>query len=303
MVAAIAYVVWRAIRGDILGIYFLAAGLLMELELVQQYRSGAASIGGSGGLFTAKGGTPVVTGATQALILILLLSFVWLSWPEGRPGRSTSENGYLTVLLSLLAYVVAVLLVSAWVTKTAPAYGPTKLEFVLSFVWVSFAVTEFVSRLDVGRRLLRVAVIAVLAVVAASTAQEGPIYEATASHWPVAVPKPAWFDTVEREVDHGRRVLCLPVDEPAPGIAEIATYDCSRFASSVQGKDDSVALNWRFVLLGRLPVSDAIADVTRAKDKPWIIVVTGTKAALDTPNAWWAPIVRLRGLTFVPESG
>jgi hypothetical protein len=29
MVAAIVYVVWRAIRGDILGIYFLAAGLLM----------------------------------------------------------------------------------------------------------------------------------------------------------------------------------------------------------------------------------------------------------------------------------
>ena len=284
-------------------VVLLAAACVLELELLQQYRIAAASIGGGDGLLSASGGTPVVTAETEALIVFLLLSFTWLSSSEVRPRRSAAESGYVTVLGCLLGYFVAVLLAGAWVTKAAPAYGPTKLEFVLSFVWVSLALIEFVSRLDVGRRLLRLTAYTVLAVVVAGSVQEGPIYEATASHWPVpAAVKPAWYDTVQREIGSGRRVLCLSTDE-SRGAYQIDAYDCSRFVASLQGKEDHVALNWRFVLLGRRPVSDAIADIKHGKDKPWTVIVTGPMAGLHIPTAWWAPIVRLPGLKFVPQSG
>jgi hypothetical protein len=163
---------------------------------------------------------------------------------RGSARRSTTENGYVNVLGWLLGYFVVVLLTGAWVTKAAPAYGPTKLEFARSFVWVSLAVVEFVSKLDVGRRLFRLTVFTVLAVVTASSVQGGPIYEATASHWPVAAVKPAWYDTVEREIDSGRRVLCLSTDE-SRGVYQIDAYNRSRFIASLQGKEDDVALNWR----------------------------------------------------------
>ncbi len=283
-------------------VVLLAAASLLEFELVQQYRTAAASIGGGDGLLSATGGTPVVTAETEALIVFLLLSFTWLSPSEVRPRRAVTESGYATILNWLLAYFVAVLLAGAWVTKAAPAYGPTKLEFVLSFAWVSLAVIEFVSKLDVGRRLLRLTVYTVIAVIAASSVQEGPIYEAMASHWPVpAAIKPAWYDTVEREIDSGRRVLCLSTDE-SRGLYQIAAYDCSRFIASLQGKEDEVALNWRFVLIKRRPISDAIADIKHGSDKPWTVILTGPASGLRIPTAWWAPIVRLPGLKFVPES-
>jgi hypothetical protein len=112
-----------------------------------------------------------------------------------------------------------------------------------------------------------------------------------------------WFDTVEREVSLGRRVLCLQVYQAAPDPNDLDPYDCSRFASSAQGKDDSAALTWRFVQLGRQPVSDAVSEVENAKDKPWLIVVIGPMEQLHNPKAWWAPIVKLPGLKFVPVSG
>ena len=131
-------------------VVLLALAGVLELELWQQYRTAAGSIGGGDGLLRASGGTPVVTGGTEALILVLFLSLTWLSSSEARPRRSAPESGYLTVLGWLLVYVVAVFLAGAWVTKTAPAYGPTKLEYVLSFVWVALAAIELVSKLDSG---------------------------------------------------------------------------------------------------------------------------------------------------------
>jgi len=297
---------WRTIPAA--AVLCLAA-IVMELELLQQYRDVVPNIG-STNLFVSTGGTPAVTGATQALILVLLFVIVWFSSSRTHLNSSASESGFVTSLSWLVGYVVVVLLANAWLIGTAPGYGSTKLQFVLAGVWVPLAVIEVVSRLDIGRRLLNSAMIIVLAVLWASTIQVGPIYDAATRHWPTASAKTVWFDTVVREADLGSRVLCLPVLNQAPPdpntldpLSSLDPYNCSRFASSLQGKDDSTAFTWRFVLLGRGPVSASVSAVKNAKDKPWRIVVIGPMDQLHKPKAWWAPIASLPGLKFVPASG
>jgi hypothetical protein len=284
--------------------------IVMELELLQQYRDVVGPIGGETPLFAAAGGTPGVTGSTQALILVLLFMIAWFSSSRTRLNSSASERGFITSLSWLVGYVVFVLLANASKTGVAPGYGSTKLQFVLAGVWVPLAVIEVVSRLATGRRQLKPAAIIVLAVLWASTVQGGPIYDAATRHWPTATAKTVWFDTVVREVDLGGRVLCLQVltvAAPDPNALDPLTaldpYNCSRFASSAQGKDDGAASTWRNVQLGRLPVSDAVSEVEKAKDKPWRIVVIGQMAELNNPKGWWAPIVRLPGLEFVSAPG
>ena len=279
------------------------AAIVMELELLQQYRNVVGPIGGGITLFTAGGATPAVTGATQALILAFLFVFVWLSSSRTRLNSSASESGFATSLSWLVGYVVVVLLADAWKTGAGAGYGPTKLQFVLAGVWIPLAVIEVVARLEFGRRLFAPVMILVLAALWTSTVQGGPIYDAEMRHWPTASAKTVWFDTVEREVSLGPRVLCLQINAAAPDPNNLDPYDCSRFASSVQGKDDSAALTWRFVQLGRLPVSDAVSAVKNAKDKPWLIVVIGPMDQLHNPKTWWAPIAKLPGLEFVPASG
>jgi hypothetical protein len=281
----------------------LLTAAAMELELLQQYRDVVDPIGGQHTLFVAGGATPSVSGATQALILVLLFALVWLSSSKERLRGLSSERGFLTPLAWLVAYVVAVLVVSAWQTGIAAGYGPTKLQFVVAGVWVPLATVEIVSRLDFGRSQLSMVAIIVVAVLWVGAIENGPVYYAAASHWPTPAAKTAWYDTVEREVAHGNRVLCLPVGALAPDPNALDVWDCSRFASSVQSKDDSVANIWRSVALGRLPVSDAVSAVRNAKDKPWLIVVIGPIDQLHNPKAWWAPIVKLPGLKFVPVSG
>jgi hypothetical protein len=281
----------------------LVAALAMELELLQQYRNVVDPVGGKNALLTAGGATPSVTAATEALMLLLLFAIVWLSSSETRLHDPASERGFTTSLVWLLAYVVAVLLVAARSTGIAPGYGPTKLQFMVAAVWVPLALIEVVSRLEIGRQYLRMVAVLVVSVLWASTIQGGPIYDATTRHWPNAAPKTVWYDTVERQVSYGARVLCLPVGGAAPDPNSLDQYDCSRFASSVQGKDDKAALTWRFVTLGRLPVSDAVVAVKSAKDKPWRIVVIGPMEQLHNSKGWWAPIAKLPGLEFVPVSG
>lgn len=295
-----------AIRGSRRSIPIAAILLLvaiaMELALLQQYRNVVGSIGGRSTLFAAGGATPAVTEATQALILLFLFTIVWLPSSRVPVSGSASRKGFTTPLLWLVGYVVAVLLANAWSTGTAAAYGPTKLQFILAVVFVPLALIEVVSRLEIGRRQLKPAVILVLTVLAASTVQGGLIYDAATHHWPTAASKTLWLDAVVRRVDLGRRVLCLQVNQVKPNPNTLDSYTCSRFASSVQGKDDHAALTWRFVEIGRLPVSDAISEVKKAKDKPWLIVTIGPFDQLHNPYTWWAPIVRLPGLKFVPAS-
>jgi hypothetical protein len=281
----------------------ILAAIAMELELLQQYRGVVDPIGGQSTLLVAAGATPMVTVATQALMLVFLFAIVWLTSSRVRLHGFASERSLVTSLVWLLVYVVVVLLATARQTGIAPGYGPKKLEFVLAAVWVPLAVIEVVSRLEIGRRQFNMVAIIVVAVLWSSTIQSGPIYDATTRHWPTASAKTVWFDTVEREVSHGRRVLCLPVNTVAPDPDLLDPYDCSRFASSVQGKDDSAALTWRFVTLGRRPISAAVSAVKNANDKPWLIVVIGPIDQLRNPYGWWAPIVKLPGLKFVPVSG
>ena len=281
----------------------LLAAAVMGLELLQQYRDVVDPIGGQHTLFVAGGATPGVSAAMQALMLVLLLAIVWQSSTGTRPRSSSSEPGYLTPLTWLVAYLAVVLLSAARQTGIAAGYGPTKLQYVIAAIWVALALAEVASRLQFSRSQLGPIAVVVVAVLWASTIQNGLVYDAMTRHWPTAGAKTIWFDTVEREVSHGGRVLCLPVSTLAPDPNSLDPWDCSRFASSVQGKDDGVANTWRSVTLGRLPVSDAVAAVKAATDKPWTIVVMGPIDQLHNPKGWWAPLAVLPGLRFVPVSG
>ena len=288
----------RDSRRMILAALFCLSAVVMGLELLQQYRNVADPIGGGTTLLTLAGGTPAITTAMQALVLVLLFALVWLSSSKARPTGSAPERGFATPLAWLVGYITLVLVATAWLTNAAPGYGPLKMQFVLVAVGVPLAVIEIFSRLEIGRQQLNLAAIVGLAVLWSSTVKNGPIYDAATRHWPQATAKPVWLDTVQREVKLGGRVLCLSTEYPSKN-----SYLCNRFVSSAQGLDDSTAATWRGVSLGLQPISDSVSEVGNAKDKPWRIVVIGQTVTLHDPQAWWAPIVTLPGLKFVPASG
>ena len=287
-------------RTTLVAAALLLAAILMEQELLQQFRSVVSDpnpIGGVNTLLVASGSFPGVTDAMQALMLVLLLAIAW-SFSRTRPDSRLPQRSFLTSLLWIVGYVMVVLLMTARTTGTAPGYGPTKLQYLLAAVWISLAVIEVVSRLEGGRRQVGVVAVIVLAVLWVGTVQTGPVYDAATRHWPYAHPTPVWLGAVQREVASGDRVLCLSSDLPS-----MDAYLCDRYVSSLQGKDDGPALTWRFVALARTPVSDAVSEAKKAKDKPWRIVVIGQAAQLRDRKAWWAPIVKVPGLIFVPVSG
>jgi len=269
------------------------AALVMVLELWQQYRYAAG--GGLTALFEAGGATPAVTEATLALILLLLFAIVGLASSRT---HFASRSGFLTPLAWLVGYVLVVLLLTARATGAAPGYGPTKLQFVLAGVFVPLALIEVVSRLEIGRRQLNVIAIIAVVVLWAGTVQSGPIYDAITRHWPNASAKPVWLDTVQREAKLGRRVLCLSAIHPS-----LDSYLCNRFVLSLQAKYDGPSSVWLGVSLDHLPVSDVVSQVKGATGKPWRIVVIDQIEQIDNPKVWWAPIVKLPGLEFVPVSG
>jgi len=103
---------------------------------------------------------------------------------------------------------------------------------------------------------------------------------------------------VQREAKLGRRVLCLSAIHPS-----LDSYLCNRFVLSLQAKYDGPSSVWLGVSLDHLPVSDVVSQVKGATGKPWRIVVIDQIEQIDNPKVWWAPIVKLPGLEFVPVSG
>ena len=278
----------------------LAVAFVLEFELRLQYHD-VVGAHGVKALFLAPAGTPEVTGAMQLSMLVLLLAIVWLA-SRTRPGAAAPHRSYLTYLLLIVGYVIVLLLATAQTTSLPAGYGSTKLYYMLAAAWLSLAVIEVISRLEIGQRQLNLVAIIVFAVLWVNTVQTGPIYDATTHHWPSVATKPVWYDTVLREAKLGSRVLCLSEDQTAPGQLPIGAQDyfCTRFASSLQGKNDRTAQAWEFVSRGSFPISADVDNVTNATDKPWRIVVIGPMAKLHDRRAWWAPIVKLPGLEFVP---
>jgi hypothetical protein len=196
---------------------------------------------------------------------------------------------------------VAIMAGDGWVSKQPPQYGAVKLLYVVVGVALLFGVADLMAGPVVARRPLKVAAAVAIAALFAATTDQGPLYTAAVTHWPAPVALPGWVQPVTDAVAKGNRVLCLGTtaarDSTAPNVN---AYTCSRFASSLQGRDDTVALDWRFVQLGRTPVATVVNELKAAKDRPWTIIVIGSAAGLHDKKAWWAPIVAEGGLTFIP---
>lgn len=273
--------------------------VLLGLALVNQYRDVTDQTGGSGILFIAGGRTPVASEIMiAATFVVIALSWLTNNLAAGR-GRRLLPS-FSTPLVWIVIYLVAILLDEAWVTKTAPHYGSVKLLYVVVGLALVLGFVDLMASDAVGTRRLDVAAAVAAAVLFAATAGVGPLYDAAAAHWPSPGVMPPWVAVVTNAVAGNERVMCLGTT-PArdPNGVNLAAYTCSRFASSLQGRDDLTALTWRFVQLNRQPVSDAVKALRNAKDRPWKIVVVGSMAGLHSPTAWWAPILKEGGLTFV----
>jgi hypothetical protein len=273
--------------------------LFLGLALFNQYRDVTDPIGGSDTLLTAGGGTPIASDImVAATFVVIALSWLANSLAVGRDRRLFPS--FSTPLVWIITYVVAILLGEAWVTKAAPHYGSIKLLYVVVGVALVLGFADLMASSAVGTRRLDAAAAVAVAVLFAVTAGEGPLYVAAASHWPTPVATQPWVAVVTQAVAGNERVMCLgtTAKQDDKGV-NLDAYTCSRFASSLQGRDDPTALTWRFVQLNRQPVSDAAKALKNAKDRPWKIVVIGSMGGLQSPKAWWAPIIKEGGLTFV----
>lgn len=270
---------------------------VVELDLIHQYRSVVNPIGGAAQLIKAVGGTPATTTAVEVLTLVLFGVGLILNRTSGLQGGSRSPKLTTPVALGLL-YLAIVLIAEAWVSGT-PQYGPTKLAFVLFGAFLILTAVEVFANLDIRKADLRLTAGLLVGILLAATIQQGPIYLAAATHWPTPVAKPKWLTAVEHATSSDERVLCLQTQDAVGSLAELEAYLCSRWASSLQGKDDLAALTWRSVLLGRQPVSAAIRAFRAARDRPWRILVFGPKGSLRNPSGWWAPITKLHRIDFV----
>ena len=273
--------------------------LTLAIAIVVQYRRVLDSVGGSlDTLLTANGATPDVSPVLLGLALALL-GLGWMVDVRARHERPVST--LLWSLLWLVAYLVVVSLVDAASTAQAAQYGQRKLLFVVTSVWVAVATIHVLTTQAATRRPWDTGLAVALAVVAAGSLANGPIYQALALHWPTAGSPTKWGSTVIASAEHGTRVVCLPTAAPKPADTRV-TYDayaCSRWAASLAGLDDAAALDWRFMLLGRTPVSVVAAGLADPSHTPAIVVI-GPLGTLHDPGAWWAPLVSAPGVTLIP---
>jgi hypothetical protein len=288
---------WSRVRvAALLALPVLAAGV----ALVDQYHDVTSQLDG-GSLLTQVGGTPVITDAMTAAAFVLVLATCFAYSPvQILPGRAPWRLSYRGPLAWLAGYVAIVTLADGWQTLAAPHYGSVKLLFVTVGALVALGVAELFASPAVATRGFEAVVLVSLATLLATVVQQGPLYSAAVAHWPKPVAPRAWLGSVDQLVATDGRVLCLGLTpKRVEDAASLDAYLCDRWVSSLQGLDDTPATTWRFVQLGRQPVSDAVAEVKAAHDKPWRILVIGTRKQFESSKGWWAPLAHLPGLTFV----
>jgi hypothetical protein len=280
----------------------LGVTALLEFDLFHQYRLVTSPLTGGGETLLAEtGGTPGTTPLVQIMAVLLLLGGGFLA-SRTRKKRSRDNPTLVAPMMWLAAYLGLILLGEAWVVHTTQ-YGSEKLGVVLLAAWVLFGLIEILSSDVIREARLQLSAGLVMSVLLALTFQQGPIYTAVANHWPTSQGAPVWLTTVTKEVQTGREVVCLETNNPLPpGQANLSAYWCTRWATSVEGMDNLESLTWRQVLLGTNPISLSVAQLKASKAKPWIVVVIGEQS-IKRKYDWWAPIVKIPGITFVRIPG
>lgn len=287
---------WSQLRlAAVLGV----PALLLAVASYLQYKDVTDAIGGSDALLDAPGGAP---DAGQVFLAGAFLAVVlgWLANRRSATVERAPHRAYSTPLAWIAGYLVVIMLGEAWKTRTPPHYGTLKLLFVLVALAMVLGAADLVTSPLVGKGSLDAAVAVAIGVLFCGTIGQGPIYGAAEAHWPLPVPEPAWAPVVTKLVAGPSRVLCIALtsvrDESS---VNYDAYHCSRFASSLQGKEDSASLAWRYTQTGLQSPVTAVNEIKAAKDRPWTILVLGNTDGLHTPTAWYAGMVSQQGLTFV----
>jgi hypothetical protein len=272
---------------------------LLAVASYLQYHDVTSAIGGSDALLDAPGGAPdagnvFLAGAFFAVVL------GWLVNRRGADSDRSEHRAYSTPLAWIASYLIVIMLGEAWRTRTPPHYGTLKLLFVLVALAMVLGAADLMSSPRLATGSLDAVVAVAIGVLFCGTIGQGPIYGAAEAHWPLPVPQPAWTPVVDKLVAGTSRVMCIALtptrDET---MANYDAYHCSRFASSLQGREDATSLAWRYAQIGLQSPEVAAKLLKTAKDLPWTIVIIGSTDRLRSPDAWFAGLVSQPGLKFV----
>ena len=288
---------WSALK---LPLLLALPTLLVGLDLFVQYRDVTANNGGSDALLSAPGGAPSFSAEFTVGAFVAVVAG-WLLSRRSSQVERPSHRGFWVPLAWLVAYLVAVMLREAWVTKTPAHYGSLKLLFVIVGLAMVFGVAELLTHPAVATGSLdAVAGVAIGVLLLGTIGTNAPIYGSIAGHWPTPVSLPAWSTTVTKLVQGKTRVLCLALTgERDYSPQNYDAYDCSRYAASLQGRDDAAAQAWRHTQLGEQSPVVTLAAFKATADRPWIILIIGNTDPLHSPGRWYAGLVNQPGLTFV----
>lgn len=266
--------------------------------LYAQYHDVVGPLGGGSNLYNMGGGTPSTTDVLTATAAAIVLGMPFVHG-IGQAGR-TRRRSVRAPLGWLATYVIFLTLLNGWETKAPPQYGSIKLLYLSVGAIVALGVAELFASPVVGRRSINVAATLLVATLFVNVVESGPAYAAATAHWPLPGPAYKWIPPIDQLVTAPGRIMCI---NPSP-VADLSqdplqAYICTRWVSSLQGLDDAVSTTWRNVQIGRAPIKQAVADANNAKDKPWRILVIGSKKQFDNPKAWWSPLNHLHGMKYI----
>lgn len=274
--------------------------LLVGLDLFVQYRDVTTDNGGSDALLSAPGGAPSFSAEFTVGAFVAVVAG-WLISRRSPQAERPPHRGFWVPLAWLVTYLVAVMLREAWVTKTPAHYGSLKLLFAIVGLAMVFGVADLLTHPAVATGSLdAVAGVAIGVLLLGTIGTNAPIYGSIAGHWPAPVELPSWSTTVTDLVKGNSRVLCIALTgERDYGPQNYDAYHCSRYASSLQGRDDAAAMAWRYTQIGQQSPVVTLADFKASPDRPWTIIIIGNTDPLHSPGAWYAGLVNQPGLTFV----
>jgi hypothetical protein len=275
--------------------------VVLGYDLLSQYRDVTTAVGGTAALLFAPGEAPALGPVFEAGAFVAVFAG-WFVNRRNADRERPAHRSFATPLAWVAAYLVAVMLREAWVTKTPAHYGSLKLLFALVGLAMVFGVADLLTSPAIAtgaRDAIGAVAIAVMFVGTIGT--NAPIYGSIAGHWPVPVEQlPTWATMVSQLAQGNSRVLCIALTDARDETSQnYDAYHCSRFASSLQGLDDAAAQAWRYSQIGLQSPEVAVSDMKATTDRPWTIIIVGSTDRLHSPNTWFAGMLAQSGLKFV----
>ncbi len=184
-------------------------------------------------LYAGTGGTATIDPILLALALGGIVAFAFL-----QPRDADPRKRILTLLLAIVAYLIAVYALSSLLGTGGGSYGVVKLTYVLGMATV-VTLIAILPRFSMQRRPL-LAIILVLGLGSFIYGGAGQLLQRT---WPGKGEYPSWLRPVEAAVSsqqpgHPRPIVCFSQ-------VPMSSYLCTRWAGALTVAGDGVFLAYR----------------------------------------------------------